>query len=73
MLQKTCTVDGIRYRAVKNNQGCHNCAANYNLHKNEWNETLCGKLPDCFTPEEVGRQYISWIKVIPRKKNTATP
>lgn len=71
MPQKTCTVDGIKYRAVHTKGGCGDCAASERMK--DWNESLCGKLPDCFYPQEQPRHYISWIKVIPRKKNAATP
>lgn len=71
MLQKTCTVDGVKYKAQTTLSNCSLCAGNNGT--GDWNERLCTKLPDCFYPPVNPLYFINWIKVIPRKKNTATP
>ena len=68
MLQKTCTLNGQKYRAVPYNHQaascCTGCAAAPPV-----NATLCQQLPGC---RDLDWPYdIIWIKVQPRNKNTA--
>jgi hypothetical protein len=72
-MQKTCTVDGVKYRAVENTHGCQDCAAVWTGMPELGNSELCGKLPLCHGDDGTREIFISWIKVIPRKKTAANP
>ena len=68
MLQKTCTLNKQKYRAVPHTEQaarcCTGCAAD-----EPFNAALCQQLPEC-----KGLDWpfdIIWIKVRPRNKNTA--
>lgn len=70
-MQKTCTLNGKKYRAVPNtnSKSCENCAG-----VNEYDDIgkICAILPICHTHEEEyeARQFIIWVPVISRQKKT---
>ena len=69
MLQKTCTRNKQRYRAVLHNEHavgyCTGCAAD-----EPFNAALCQQLPKCSSLD--GPFDIIWMRVQSRNKNTGT-